>query len=92
MTHFVTRHGVRTQYNFTRCLMLWHSSGKESQHLTSKFVFIQFESAYLFQIPREKLFDYVKVICMKKYEIAHHLTNREALIVLCSVVKHAGSG
>ena len=55
-------------------------------------VFEKFESAYLFQIPREKLFDYVKVICMKKYEIAHHLTNIEALIVLCSVVKHAGSG
>ena len=28
----------------------------------------------------------------EKYEIAHYLTNREALTVLCSVVKHAGSG
>ena len=62
------------------------------QRLTKFVVFEKFESAYLFQIPREKLFDYVKVICMKKYEIAHHLTNIEALIVLCSVVKHAGSG
>ena len=41
-------------------------------------VFEKFASAYLFQIAREKSFDY--------------LTNKEASTVFCSVVKHAGSG
>ena len=44
-----------------------------------------------FQIAQEKSYDYVIMIHMKKYEIAP-LTNREALTVHCSVVKHAGSG
>ena len=41
MTQFVIRDGVRTQFHFIPCLMLWDSSEKESQYLTSKTVFIQ---------------------------------------------------
>ena len=51
----------------------------------------KFTNAYLFQIAQEKSYDYVIIIYMKKYEIAP-LTNREALTVHCSVLKHAGSG
>ena len=29
---------------------------------------------------------------MEKYEVPHHLTNREALTVLSFVIKHVGSG
>ena len=29
---------------------------------------------------------------MEKYEIAHHLTNKEALTEFCFVVKHVGGG
>ena len=41
MAHFAIRHGVCTPFNFIRCLMLWHSSGKESRYLASKIIFIR---------------------------------------------------
>ena len=37
-------------------------------------------------------FFYQKLFEWKKKRSMYHLTNREALTVLCSVVKHAGSG
>ena len=46
-------------------------------------------------IPFEQLpfnFFYQKLFEWKKKRCMYHLTNREALTVLCSVVKHAGSG
>ena len=35
-------------------------------------VFEKLTSAYIFNIAREKSFDYVLIIYMKKYEIAYH--------------------
>ena len=41
MANFAIRDGVCTPFNFIRCLTFWHSSGKESQYLASKTIFIQ---------------------------------------------------
>ena len=41
MAYFAIWDGVCAPFNFIRCLTFWHSSGKESQYLASKTIFIQ---------------------------------------------------
>ena len=41
MAYFEIWDGVCAPFNFIRYLTFWHSSGKESQYLASKTIFIQ---------------------------------------------------